>query len=56
MSFLSVPQLNATSTALSLTSEIISEDTLSIFVWAIISGIIVGLIFAILKKITFWLW
>lgn len=54
--FESLPQISATSSAFTLTSEIISADTLNIFVWAIVSGISCGLLYAILKKVTNWVW
>lgn len=60
MDFLQVPQLSATSTfftgVYALSSEIVSQDTLQIFIFAIIGGIVCGITFALLKKVTSWVW
>lgn len=54
--FETLPQISATSSAFTLTSEIVSADTLNIFIFAIISGVSVGVFFAIFRKITYWVW
>lgn len=54
--FETLPQVSATSSAFTLSSEIVSADTLNIFVFALIGGIIVGFTFAIFKKATTWVW
>jgi len=58
--FETVPQLFSSSTAFTgsstLTSEIVSADSLNIFIWAIVSGLSVGILFAIFRKVTWWIW
>jgi len=54
--FETVPQINSTSSPFTLTSEIVSADSLNIFIFALIAGLSVGFLFAIFRKITSWVW
>jgi len=51
-----VPAVNSTSSAFTLSSEIVSADTLNIFIFALIGGLSIGFLFAILKRITIFVW
>lgn len=56
MNFLTTPTISSTGTPYTLSSEIISADTANVFTYLLIGGILCGLTFAILRRVTGTLW